>query len=72
MCIRDSLYIFVFDYIIFVRGIAFFLEACFTKDPNWDFYSLHTMLLIMVIFIVTLPFVLRFLTKEMRLPPTST
>ena len=57
------LYIFVFDYIIFVRGIAFFLEACFTKDPNWDFYSLHTMLLIMVIFIVTLPFVLRFLTK---------
>ena len=57
------LYIFVFDYIIFARGVAFFLEACFTTDPNWDFYSLHTMLLIMVVFIVSLPFVLRFLMK---------
>ena len=57
------LYLFVFDYIIFVRGIAFFLEACFNRDPNWDFYSLHTMLLIMMVFIVSLPFALRFLMK---------
>ena len=57
------LYIFVFDYIIFVRGVAFFLESCFNRDPNWDFYSLHTMLLIMTVFIVSLPFALCFLTK---------
>ena len=57
------LYLFVFDYIIFVRGTAFFLEACLNRDPNWDFYSLHTMLLIMIFFILSLPFALRFLMK---------
>ena len=57
------LYIFVFDYIIFVRGVAFFLESCLSPDPNWDFYSLHTMLLIMILFILSLPFALHFLMK---------
>ncbi len=57
------LYIFLFDYIILVRGISLFAEARLFYSPDLDFGSLRSLLLNLLVLAVTAPFMLLFLRR---------
>ena len=54
---------FIFNYIVTLRGICFFLESCFFSGSDLTFYSLHneSMLITSVFLLITLPPGLRFM-----------
>ncbi|MCC8137160.1 MAG: GHKL domain-containing protein [Clostridiales bacterium] len=54
-------YIFLFDYIILVRGISFFAEARLFYSPELDFGSPRSLFLNLLVLAVTAPFMLLFL-----------
>ncbi|MCD7883341.1 MAG: GHKL domain-containing protein [Lachnospiraceae bacterium] len=57
------IYIFLFDYIILVRGIAFFLEAHLFYSETLTFDTLRSVLLNLIVLAVTMPFMIRFLQR---------
>ena len=57
------LFFFIFNYMVTLRGICFFLESWFFSGSDLTFYSLHneSMLIIFVFLFFTLPLGLRFM-----------
>ncbi|MCD7761821.1 MAG: GHKL domain-containing protein [Lachnospiraceae bacterium] len=57
------LYVFLFDYIILVRGISLFAEARLFYSPELEFNSLRSLLLNLIVLAMTAPFMLLFLKR---------
>ena len=65
-CVKDDkckvlfLYFFATDYVLILRGLSAFLEACLFYSDNMVFYSLRSTLIHTIIFVISMPFMLRF------------
>lgn len=57
------LYIFIFDYVVIIRGSSMFLEARLFYDPALTFASVRSGLLVLAIFACTIPFMVTFLNR---------
>ncbi|MCD8012779.1 MAG: GHKL domain-containing protein [Lachnospiraceae bacterium] len=57
------IYIFLFDYIIVVRGVAFFIEARLFYSPDMSFESLRSFLLNLAVLCASVPFMVAFLKR---------
>ncbi|MCD7745154.1 MAG: GHKL domain-containing protein [Lachnospiraceae bacterium] len=57
------LYILLFDYIIVVRGVSFFIEARLFYRPDLAFDSLRSFLLNLIVLGVSMPFMIVFLKR---------
>lgn len=61
------LYVFSVSYIMVIRGIAAFLETFFSGNLQFLFYSWHSAVLVLVLYAVTMPVMLRYLKKTARM-----
>ncbi|MDO4338312.1 MAG: hypothetical protein Q4C91_09525 [Eubacteriales bacterium] len=61
------LYVFSFSYLLAVRGTASYLEIILSKDSGFSVYSWQGSIISLILYILTMPFMLRYFRKTAQM-----